>query len=154
MTELDRLKRISERLNLKELPFEFKEKNIKELSTNIHKFWQQHFKDLDESATCLKWCTQTIKKLKVFTIIVTANEKGEEIYKEEIAKKLPQYSYKTIASIIDEGVTKGYYINLLPTSGEQIDKKIKNIRPSEYLEVEFLNWQIKLIKYSSILLND
>ena len=27
-----------------------------------------------------------------------------EIYKEEIAKNIPEYSYKTIAKIIDDGI--------------------------------------------------
>ena len=36
------------------------------------------------------------KKIKVFLIIFESNELGEEIYKEKISSKLPEYSYKTL----------------------------------------------------------
>ena len=88
----------------------------------------------------------TVKKAKVFTLIFQANENGVAIYKEEIAKKLPEYSYKTIATIVDEGVEKGYYVPLDPITNKSIkDKKIKNIRPSEDIVTDFLNWNIQRI---------
>ena len=71
----------------------------------------------------LKWCLSTIKKAKVFTLVYQANERGLPIYKEEIAKKLPEYSYKTIATIIDEGTQKGFYVPLLPYENSE-GKKI------------------------------
>ena len=55
-----------------------------------------------------------MKKLKIFLIIFEANELGKEIYKEHIANQLPEYSYKTVASIIDVGLKKGYFIKLPP----------------------------------------
>ena len=82
----------------------------------------------------------------VFTLIFQANENGLAIYKEEIAKKLPEYSYKTIATIVDEGVEKGYYVPLEPYTNNAVkDKKIKNIRPSEEIVTAFLNWNIRRI---------
>ena len=88
----------------------------------------------------------TVKKAKVFTLIFLANENGEPIYKEEISKKLPEYSYKTIATIVDEGVEKGYYVPLDPYTNKIVkDKKIKNIRPSEDIVTEYLNWNIHRI---------
>ena len=68
----------------------------------------------------------------------------KEIYKEEIAKKVPEYSYKTISKIIDDGHAKGIYIALEPDGETGTDAKIKNIRPSEELMVEFLNWSINI----------
>ena len=104
----------------------------------------------------LKWCLSTIKKAKVFTLVYQANERGLSIYKEEISKKLPEYSYKTIATIIDEGTQKGYYVPLEPYEnfeGRKFqDKKVKNIRPSLDLIAAFYNWNIdRIAKVSEII---
>ena len=81
---------------------------------------------------------------------------GVEHSGEEIAKKLPEYSYKTIASIIDEGIQKGFYVPLEPyenSVGKKIiDKKVKNIRPSLDLITSFYNWNIdRIARISDIL---
>ena len=93
----------------------------------------------------MKWCLSTVKKAKVFVIIYQANENGKAIYKEEIAKQLPEYSYKTIATIIDEGIAKSFYISLDPVENKVSDKKIKNIRPSLEVITAFYNWNIDRI---------
>ena len=93
----------------------------------------------------MKWCLSTIKKFKVFLIIFEANEIGNEIYKELLSTKLPGYSYKTIAQIVDEGLEKGFFIKLPPRIREKHDLKIRNIRPSEDLTVEFINANIDMI---------
>ena len=93
----------------------------------------------------MKWCFSTEKRMRVFLLIFQANELGKEIYKESISNNLPQYSYKTIAKIIDDGIEKKYFINLAPRFTESKDSKIRNIRPSENLVVEFVNWTIELI---------
>ena len=86
------------------------------------------------------------KKIKVFLIIFDANENLKSIYKEEISKKLPEYSYKTIAAIVDEGLKKGYFVNLKsPDIKKIMDKKIHNIRPSVELITDFINWNIDAI---------
>ena len=77
--------------------------------------------------------------------IFHANEAGREIYKEEIAKNIPEYSYKTIAKIIDEGFVKGYYISLKVDGTPGKDGKVKNIRPSEELIIDFLNLCLEFI---------
>ena len=140
----DRGKKIIDKLNLGQLPFEIN-------SLNLNNFGQDTSKDLQSiffgiESTSLKWCLSTIKKAKVFTLIFQANENGQTIYKEEIAKKLPEYSYKTIATIVDEGVERGHYVPLKPMKTKAAkDKKIKNIRPSEEIVTDFLNWNIKRI---------
>ena len=62
---------------------------------------------------------------------------------------MPEYSYKTIATIVDEGTQKGYYILLKPyenaTGKKNFDKKVKNIRPSLDLVASFYNWNIERI---------
>ena len=93
----------------------------------------------------LKWCLSTNKRMRVFLIIFEANEEGHEVYKESVASNLPEFSYKTVAQIIDDGTKKGYYLNLSPRTIISTDKKIRNIRPSEELVVQFINWSIDLI---------
>ena len=132
-------------INLAKLPFKILDKDIfnftKELSLNIKKIFS-----LSSQKETVKWCFSSQKKLKVFLIIFDANENEKSIYKEEIAKKLPEYSYKTIATIVDEGLKKGYFINLKSCSADKVvDKKIHNIRPSEELIADFINWNIDAI---------
>ena len=93
----------------------------------------------------IKWCFSSIKRLKVFLVILEANEIGEEIYKEKISSQLPEYSYKTIAQIIDEGVSKKFFLKLPARYKKTKDLKIRNVRPSEEIIVEFVNWKIDLL---------
>ena len=132
-------------INLAKLPFKILDKDIfsftKELSLNLKKIFS-----LSNQKKSIKWCFSSQKKLKIFLIIFDANENQKSIYKEEIAKKLPEYSYKTIATIVDEGLSKGYFVTLKSSDIDKIeDKKIHNIRPSEVLITDFINWNIDAI---------
>ena len=132
-------------VNLAKLPFKILDKDIfsftKELSLNLKKIFS-----LSGQKESVKWCFSSQKKLKVFLIIFDANENVKSIYKEEISKKLPEYSYKTIATIVDEGISKGYFVNLRSSDVNKLyDKKILNIRPSEMLIADFINWNIDAI---------
>ena len=142
--QIDREKRILSKLNLSKLPFKISTKNF----FTIYEKMFQNIKPLfkyKEGEYALKWCLSTNKRMKVFLIIFEANEEGHEIYKESIASKLPEFSYKTVAQIIDDGMKRGYYLNLSPRAVISTDKKIRNIRPSEELVVQFINWSIDLI---------
>ena len=99
----------------------------------------------EEDRTGLKWVFSSIKKYKVFLVIFEANELGVEIYKEKISHQLPEYSYKTIAQIIDEGVYKNIFQKLKARGCQSKDLKIRNVRPSEDLIIEFVNWKIELL---------
>ena len=132
-------------VNLAKLPFKILDKNLfnftKELSANLIKIFS-----LSSQKESIKWCFSSQKKMKVFLIIFEANENIKSIYKEQISKKLPEYSYKTIAAIVDEGLSRGYFVNLKSSDVKKIeDKKIHNIRPSESLIVDFINWNIEAI---------
>ena len=132
-------------INLSKLPFNVPDKDLfsftKGLSSNLLKIFS-----LSDQKASIKWCFSAQKKVKVFLIIFDANENSKSIYKEEVAKKLPEYSYKTVASIIDEGIEKGYFVNLKSSDLDKInDKKIHNIRPSEELLADFINWNIDAI---------
>ena len=141
---LNRERRILKRLNLQKLPFQ----------TSMDEFCGMYIEmiaDLKDSFTFeddkpgMQWCVSTIKRFKVFLLIFEANEIGNEIYKELLSAKLPGYSYKTIAQIVDEGLEKGFFIKLPPRIREKHDLKIRNIRPSEDLTVEFINANIDMI---------
>jgi hypothetical protein len=141
---LKREKRILKRLNLEKLPFE----------ASMDQFCGRYLEmmaDLKESFMFeadkpgMQWCLSTIKRFKVFLLIFEANELGVEVYKESMSNKLPEYSYKTIAQIVDEGLEKGFFIKMPARIEEKHDLKIRNIRPSEDLTVEFINSNIDMI---------
>ena len=151
----DRVEEIFKKVNVDKLPFKISPQKLNELGIDIADDLKNIFNGLNMSPA-LKWCLSTIKKAKVFTLIYEANELGLSIYKEEIAKKLPEYSYKTIATIIDEGSQKGYYVPLKPHKSidekKNLDKKVKNIRPSSDLVASFYNWNIdRILRISKII---
>ena len=132
-------------INLAKLPFKILDKDLFNFTKDLSIKIKEIFSLLNKKES-LKWCFSSQKKIKVFLIIFNANEHVRSIYKEEIAKKLPEYSYKTIASIVDEGLTKGYFVNLKSSDVNKIlDKKILNIRPSIELITDFINWNIDAI---------
>ena len=139
-----RTKRIISKLNLKKLPFKITEEQFCSSYTEMFRELTPLFK-YEPHEYAMKWCLSTEKRMRVFLLIFEANELGEEIYKESISSKLPEYSYKTIAQIIDDGLKKGYFINLEPRTKISTDAKIRNIRPSEELVIEFINWNIDLL---------
>jgi hypothetical protein len=136
--------RILSQVNLKKLPFKISVDNFSARYLEMFLDLKPLFK-YQPGEYAMKWCLSTEKKMKVFLLIFEANEFGKEIYKENISTKLPEYSYKTVASIIDEGLDKGYYVKLAPQNNMIKNLKIRNIRPSEDLVVDFMNWNIDLI---------
>ena len=139
-----RTKRIISKLNLKKLPFKITEEQFCSSYTEMFRELTPLFK-YEPHEYAMKWCLSTEKRMRVFLLIFEANELGEEIYKESISSKLPEYSYKTIAQIVDDGIKKKYFIKLSPRSIKSTDSKIRNIRPSEELVIEFINWNIDLL---------
>ena len=151
----DGVEKIFKKVNVDKLPFKISPEKLNELGIDIADDLKNVFNGLNMSPA-LKWCLSTMKKGKVFTLIYEANELGLPIYKEEIAKKLPEYSYKTIATIIDEGSQKGYYVpfklNKDIDEKKNLDRKVKNIRPSLDLVTSFYNWNIDRISRISKIL--
>jgi len=141
---LSREKRIVKRLNLTKLPFKIEVNDFCSMYINMIQGLRESFKYQDNKPG-MSWCLSSIKKFKVFLLIFEANEIGNEIYKESLSNKLPEYSYKTIAQIVDEGLEKGFFIKLSPRIKEKHDLKIRNIRPSENITVEFINWNIDIV---------
>jgi hypothetical protein len=139
-----RQKRIISKLNLKKLPYKISSNSLSNLTVAMVRHSRSVLR-YQEDKLGIKWCFSSIKKLKVFLVIFEANELGEEIYKEKISSKLPEYSYKTIAQIIDDGMKKGYYLQMVPRAKKQTDLKIRNIRLSEDIIVGFINWKIDML---------
>ena len=144
-TQKEREERIYSKLKLEKLPFKLKKENFKILGNAISLAFHEIYNNQVKSEQ-LRWVFSTVKRFRIFLTIFYANEKGEEIYKEEIAKRVPEYSYKTISKIIDDGNAKGIYVGLRPDGDSGTDAKIKNIRPSEELMIDFLNWSINIFK--------
>ena len=144
-SQKEREDRIYSKLKLDKLPFKLKKENFKVLGNAISLAFHEIYNNQVESEQ-LKWTFSTVKRFKIFLEIFYANEKGIEIYKEEIAKKLSEYSYKTISKIIDDGYAKEIYVSLKPDGETGTDAKIKNLRPSEDLMIDFLNWSIDMFK--------
>jgi len=142
-------KRILANLNLHKLPFKIKDDSFKNLGLEISDFIHYISKMLNKKSS-LGWCFKNIKRSKIFLQIFHSNELGKEIYKEEIAKNIPEYSYKTIAKIIDDGIQKSHFVLLTPDGKAGKDGKIKNIRPSEELITDFLNLNIEIISYFAV----
>ena len=140
--------RILSKVNFKKLPFKISIENFSDRYLEMFLDLKPLFK-YQEGEYAMKWCLSTEKKMKVFLLIFEANEQGREIYKENISSQLPEYSYKTIAQIVDQGIAKKYFVKLAPRKCEMKDSKIRNIRPSEDLVVEFMNWNIDLISIIS-----
>ena len=150
LSEKDRKreKRIISKINLEKLPYNISADNFCNKYVEIFKDLKPLFK-YKKGEYAMKWCLSTEKKMKVFLLIFESNQLGKEIYKEKIANKLPEYSYKTVAQIIDEGITKKFFVNLPPRAYIVKDAKVRNIRPSEDLVIEFINWHIDIISVLS-----
>ena len=141
----EREKRIYSNLKLEKLPFKLDQDNFKVLGNLVSIVFGEIYNNQIKSSE-LKWIFSTVKRFKIFLEIFYANEKGAESYQEEIAKKLPEFSYKTISKIIDDGHAKKIYVALKPDGESGTDGKIKNIRPSEELMSDFLNWSINIFE--------
>ena len=141
---IKRTNRIISKLNLKKLPFKITEEQFCSSYTEMFKELTPLFR-YQPHEYAMKWCLSSEKRMKVFFLVFEANELGKEIYKESISSEIPEYSYKTIAQIIDDGVKKGYFVKSAPRTKISTDAKIRNIRPSEELVIEFINWNIDLL---------
>ena len=142
--DLKRQKNIISKLNLAKLPFDISPDRMCALNLEMARHSRSVLK-YQEDKSGIKWIFSSIKKYKVFLVIFEANELGIEIYKEKISSQLPEYSYKTIAQIVDEGVSRKVFLKLKARACQSKDLKIRNVRPSEDLIIEFVNWKIELL---------
>ena len=143
-TKGTRIKEIYSQLHLDKLPFNLSEEKLSALGLDMSNFFTHTFAEQKKSDS-LKWCFGNVKRIKVFNTIIHAEENNEEIYKEKISQKIPEYSYKTIAQIVDDGIKRNLFIKLDARANTTKDLKIRNVRPSEEIIIEFINWKIDLL---------
>jgi len=141
-----RQQRIESNLKLNKLPSKLNITDSKALGSEVSDFIRYIFIERKKSVS-LTWVFTNIKRAKIFMQIFHANQSGVETYKEEIAKNLSEYSYKTIAKIVDDGISKKHFVLLPPDGAAGSDAKVKNIRPSEELITDFLNFSLDIISY-------
>ena len=98
--QINREKRILSKIDLNKLPFKISPNNFFKIYEKMFQNIKPLFK-YKEGEYALKWCLSTNKRMRVFLIIFEANEEGYEVYKESVANNLPEFSYKTVAQIID-----------------------------------------------------
>ena len=126
-----------------------KPNNEKNLKLLIGKFGSFTSESLDgpDVGISIRWFFKSHKRVRVFSIIMEKYVTNEPIYKESIIKDLREFSYKTIITIIDESITRGYLKNTFNNG-----KKIKLLEPSEELIIDLLNWNI--LRFSKINTNE
>ena len=83
-----------------------------------------------------------MEKWNLLLEVVRCSSTGEIVYKEKLAKKL-RCSHKTLTKYINEALEGGLFIMLNPISGVIKDKRIVNIRPSEDLIIDFVNYSVQ-----------
>ena len=83
-----------------------------------------------------------MEKWNLLLEVIKCSSAGEIVYKEKLAKKL-QCSHKTLNKYINEALEGGLFIMLNPMSGKIKDKRIINIRPSEDLIIDFINYSVQ-----------
>ena len=118
------------------------EEKLSALLFNVNEFMVKRLEanKLDE---CLTFFIQNMKRYRVLTCIMEAySDNANSIYKEEIIKKLRVYSYKTISSIIDDALEKGYIKYINRNISDNGERKIKRFRPTSTLVSNYLNWTI------------
>ena len=89
----------------------------------------------------LGFFTSTNQKWKLLNLIFYFSTKGESFYKAKCMKYL-KMSARTFDAIIKEAVDRGSFIYLAPYNAP-INSKIRNIRPSEKLCVEYIRYNVQ-----------
>ena len=115
------------------------EEKLDLLLKSINKFMIQRL-EASQSDECFTYFLQNMKRYRIMTSIMEAYSiNSGATYKEEIIKKLRIYSYKTISSIIDDCLERGYikYVNSSANNSEK--KKIKKFRPTSTLVTNYIN---------------
>jgi len=99
--------------------------------------------NLKQSEECsqLGYFSKDLNKWKVLNLIIMRSAKGEVFYKSQ-ALKMIKISSRSFDKIIKDAVDVGFFIYADPMSLIEPDKKIKNLRPSEKLIIEYTRYNI------------
>lgn len=98
--------------------------------------------NLKQSETCsqLGYFSKDLNKWKILNLIIHRSAKGEAFYKNQ-AIKLLKLSSRSFDKIIKDAVDAGFFIYADPMN-VNTPKKIKNLRPSEKLIIEYSRYNI------------
>tara|TARA_R110000824_G_scaffold73506_1_gene187174 strand:- start:33 stop:554 length:522 start_codon:yes stop_codon:yes gene_type:complete len=99
--------------------------------------------NLRQSVNCsqLGFFTSTNEKWKLLNLIFYYSTKGESFYKAKCMKYL-RMSARNFDAIIKEAIARGSFIYLSPY-GAKLNSKIRNIRPSEKLIIEYIRYNVQ-----------
>jgi hypothetical protein len=108
----------------------------------LQSFAREQIFNLKQSSECsqLGFFTSTNEKWKLLNLIFYFSTKGESFYKAKCMRYL-KMSARTFDAIIKEAVDRGSFI-YLPPYNAPINSKIRNIRPSEKLCVEYIRYNV------------
>ena len=103
--------------------------------------------NLKQSEECsqLGYFSRDLNRWKILNLIIHRSAKGEVFYKSQ-ALKIIKLSSRSFDKIIKDAVDGGFFIYADPMSLIEPDKKIKNLRPSEKLIVEYTRYNVLRIK--------
>jgi len=134
--------KIKNKINHQDLNFKIdSEKKLIFLFKSINKFMVQRLECVKHDE-CLNYFLQNMKRYKVMTSIMESYLiNSGSTYKEEIIKKLSIYSYKTISSIIDDSLERGY----IKYVSNSLHKKTKKFRPTSTLISNYINWTLQSV---------
>ena len=109
----------------------------------LQSFAREQIFNLKQSSNCsqLSFFSTTNQKWKLLNLIFYFSTKGESFYKAKCMKYL-KISARTFDAIIKEAVDRGSFIYLAPYNAP-INSKIRNIRPSEKLCVEYIRYHVQ-----------
>ena len=98
--------------------------------------------NLKQSEECsqLGYFSKDLNKWKILNLIIHRSAKGEPFYKSQ-AIKLLKLSSRSFDKIIKDAVDAGFFIYADPMN-VNTPKKIKNLRPSEKLIIEYSRYNI------------
>ncbi len=108
----------------------------------LQSFAREQIFNLKQSSDCsqLSFFSTSNEKWKLLNLIFYFSTKGESFYKAKCMKYL-KMSARTFDAIIKEAVDRGSFI-YLPPYNAPINSKIRNIRPSEKLCVEYIRYNV------------
>ena len=109
----------------------------------LQSFARDQIFNLKQSVECsqLGFFTSTNQKWKLLNLIFYFSTKGESFYKAKCMKYL-KMSARNFDAIIKEAIDRGFFIYLSPYTAT-INSKIRNIRPSEKLIIEYIRYNVQ-----------
>ena len=145
--------KIIKKIDLNNIKFTFNsEEKLDLLIAAVNEFMVQRIETSSKDES-ISYFLQNMKRYRILVAVMDCYSiNSNATYKEQIIKKLRIYSYKTISSIIDDAISRGYfkYINRPNKTNKE---KIKKFRPTTSLVSNYVNWtlvHVKNIKFSVV----